>query len=111
MKPTILKVWTFTSESSPGKVYQTLLYDDQTTSCDCPAWKFRRKTTAAGARTCKHVRFVDMGSADQHAESAVDYASARPNAVKFQIAAEQQSFSPKARAANFVSRRVFDFTE
>jgi len=72
-RPAILTVWSFASGSSPGKVYQTLLYVDGSTTCDCPGWTFKRKQTANGDRTCKHVRFVDMGTADMHAQARKDY--------------------------------------
>jgi len=39
MTKPITKVWTFPSGSSPGKTYETLQYNDGTTSCACPQWK------------------------------------------------------------------------
>lgn len=73
----ILTVWEFPSGSTKGKVYQTLLYVDGSTSCDCPGWVFKRKGTQDGARTCKHTRFVDMGTADTHATGRKDYGNRR----------------------------------
>jgi hypothetical protein len=89
-RPEISTLWVFASESSPGKVYQTLQYTDNSTTCDCPAWTFKRKTTANGARTCKHVRFVDAGIADAHAISRKNYqekkqTTPRPTGRKFDL--------------------------
>lgn len=51
---------TFVNLSSNGKTkYQTLLYTDGTTSCDCPGWT--RRTQGDGSRTCKHVRLIEAG--------------------------------------------------
>jgi hypothetical protein len=74
MKSDIAAVWLFESSSAPGKVYQTLLYVDGTTSCECPGWKFKRATV----RTCKHVRFVALGQADAHAKSFKRYSETMP---------------------------------
>lgn len=51
------------ASSSGGKLYQTLLYDDGTTSCDCPGWT--RRVQPDGSRTCKHTRSVANGTAAQ----------------------------------------------
>lgn len=72
----IATMFIFESESTPGKTYQTLLYMDGTTSCECPGWKFKRKTTPEGDRTCRHVRDVDSGMANRHAVKVVEYATA-----------------------------------
>lgn len=72
-RPTILTVWEFASESSPGKAYQTILYVDGTTSCECPGYIFKRKRTQDNGRTCKHTRYVEMGTADVHARAKKDY--------------------------------------
>lgn len=72
MSAAISTVWEFGSESNAGKVYQTLQYADGSTSCDCPGWRFKRKS-AGGLRTCKHTRFVEMGTADSHAQARKDY--------------------------------------
>jgi hypothetical protein len=37
MNKNIRKVWFFKSSSS-SRQYQTLLYEDCSTSCDCPGW-------------------------------------------------------------------------
>lgn len=67
----IAKVWTFKSSSS-DKTYQTLLYSDFTTSCDCPGWT--RRCASDGSRTCRHTRFVDLGRADAEAIDCHGYA-------------------------------------
>ena len=66
----IAQCWTFTSSSGRGR-YQTLLYADGTTSCDCPGWC--RRVAPDGSRTCKHTRSVLMGTANRECESKHDY--------------------------------------
>lgn len=97
-------VWAFASESSPGKTYQTIQYTDGSTSCECPGWRYKRKVAAGGARTCKHVRFVDMGTADAHATGRKDYAPVQGQP------AQQPARRPDAQP-NLPSqkRRVFEF--
>lgn len=80
MSKEIASLFIFASESSPGKTYQSLLYIDGSTSCECPGWKFKRKTTPNGDRTCKHVRFIDAGMAEAHAVKVVRYSQAAPRA-------------------------------
>ena len=69
-RPAISKCWTFASSSGSGR-YQTLLYEDGSTSCDCLGWC--RRVAADGSRSCKHTRSVLMGSADRECESMHDY--------------------------------------
>ena len=66
----IAKCWTFASSSGSGR-YQTLLYADGSTSCDCPGWC--RRVAADGSRSCKHTRCVLMGNADRECESTHNY--------------------------------------
>jgi hypothetical protein len=54
----VTQVWFFASSSGNG-MYQTLLYDDDTLSCDCPGWTRRNPP---GGRQCKHTRAVACGS-------------------------------------------------
>ena len=54
---TPVHMWTFES-SSGSKTYETLKYNDGSTSCDCPGWTRR---CVDGQRTCKHVRSVEAG--------------------------------------------------
>lgn len=70
MSKPIAKIWTFRSTSGNGR-YETLLYRDGTTSCNCPGWT--RRTASDNSRTCKHVRFVAIGSADRECEDMHDY--------------------------------------
>ena len=58
----VAKCWTFASSKGGGR-YQTLLYADGSTSCDCFGWC--RRVAADGSRSCKHTRSVLMGSADR----------------------------------------------
>ncbi len=67
--PAIAKCWTFASSSGGGR-YQTLLYADGSTSCDCPGWC--RRIASDGSRSCKHTRSVLMGTADRDCLSQHD---------------------------------------
>jgi hypothetical protein len=60
----ISQVWTFSSDSNPSLEYETLQYLDGTTSCNCKGWT--RRVSADGTRSCKHTRYVDMGTANGH---------------------------------------------
>src|SRR5512146_930952 len=73
MNKPIQQAWTFQSESNPKIEYQTLQYGDGTKSCDCKGWT--RRVASDGSRSCKHCRWVDMGTADQHSTSSHDYRS------------------------------------
>lgn len=102
----------FASESTPGKQYQTLVYTDGSTSCECPAWKFKKKTTASGARTCTHVRQYEAGMAEEHAVKVVRYAEviAAPAMPLPRVAipgATQGRLSAQAAGR----RRVFDLED
>ena len=68
--PGITRCWTFVS-SKGDRRYQTLLYADSSTSCDCPGWC--RRVAADGTRSCKHTRSVLMGTAHQECETSHDY--------------------------------------
>ena len=65
----IAKCWTFASSKGGGR-YQTLLYADGSTSCDCFGWC--RRVAADGSRSCKHTRSVLMGTADRECLSLHD---------------------------------------
>ncbi len=94
----IAALFVFSSDSSPGKTYQTLQYSDGSTSCECPGWKFKKKVTPGGDRTCKHVRDIDAGLAERHAMKFVIYSqaaprkTARPNLTK---TATQGTLAPR----------------
>ena len=63
MNQKVNKVWSFASDSNPNIEYETLQYVDGTTSCNCQGWT--RRVAADGSRSCKHTRYVDMGTADR----------------------------------------------
>lgn len=73
--PELIAVFFYQSSSSAETQYQTLLYKDGSTSCDCPGWKFKRRN--APARTCKHTREVetDQALAQNHAINFKYYGS------------------------------------
>ena len=77
MTKPITKVWTFPSGSAPGKTYETLQYNDGTTSCACPGWT--RRVAADGTRSCKHTRLIDMGRADYVCVASKDYQAVKPS--------------------------------
>src|SRR5437773_8122606 len=74
MNKQIKKVWTFASDSNPNIEYETLQYADGTTSCNCKGW-CRRVAPDDGSRSCKHTRYVDMGTADDHCRATHSYES------------------------------------
>ncbi len=73
MTKPIRQVWTFRSDSNPNQEYQTLQYTDGTTSCACKGWT--RRVAPDGSRSCKHTRWIDMGTADHHCVSTHNYNS------------------------------------
>jgi hypothetical protein len=71
----VAKIYAMPS-SSGSKTYQTVQYVDGSTSCDCMGWT--RRVQPDGSRTCKHIRFVDMGIADREAVSSQNFATPAP---------------------------------
>lgn len=73
----IIRTYFFESESAAKKgkekLYQTQEYSNNTQSCDCPGWCFKKKTTEGGERTCKHTRLVQAGMAKDYAVKVVEY--------------------------------------
>lgn len=63
-------VWIFQSNSGTAQ-YETLMYSDATTSCNCRGWC--RKVLPDGSRSCRHTRLVDMGLAQTQALRFHDY--------------------------------------
>ena len=80
MSKPIRQVWTFGSDSSPGVEYETLQYQDDSMSCNCPGWT--RRVAADGSRSCKHTRAVDLGTADRSCTATHEYESAQPSNLK-----------------------------
>ena len=79
MTKPIRQVWTFRSDSNPNQEYQTLQYTDGSASCACKGWT--RRVAADGARSCKHTRWIDMGTADQHCISTHNYENQQPQTL------------------------------
>lgn len=100
-KPAIATVFYFRSETNTSKTYETLIYVDGSKSCNCPAWTFRRKTSANGDRTCKHIRWIDAGMGNQHAERTVEYSAV------VAVPRVPQRAMPQAI---LTGRRAFDFS-
>ena len=95
----IVKCWTFASSRSAHS-YQTLLYADGSTSCDCPGWC--RRTAPDGSRSCKHTRAVLLGTADREAASAHDYRVAAQAPVR----ATTPATRPNAHFGQIGRRRI-----
>ena len=72
----INNVWTFVSDSNPSVQYETLQYEDGSTSCNCKGWT--RRIAVDGTRSCKHTRYVDMGIANKHSSAHHHYESNQP---------------------------------
>jgi len=72
MNKEVEKLWKFRSSSNPDKLYETLLYVDGSTSCDCPGWCRRAE------RTCKHTRSVAAGTADMECVASHQVSEAQP---------------------------------
>lgn len=71
MNKPVRQVWVFASDSNPESEYQTLQFQDGSTSCDCKGWT--RRTATDGTRSCKHTRWVDLKVADQHCVATHTY--------------------------------------
>ncbi|MEN9601865.1 MAG: hypothetical protein RIS56_1471 [Verrucomicrobiota bacterium] len=76
MSKPISQVWTFPSDSNPDITYETLRYTDGSQSCNCLGWT--RRVAADGARSCKHTRSIDMGTADQQSTATHSYKPIKP---------------------------------
>ena len=76
MSKSIRQVWIFRSDSHPDLEYQTLQYVDGSTSCACKGWT--RRVASDGSRSCKHTRWVDMGTADHHCITTHKYENHNP---------------------------------
>ena len=79
MSKSISRVWTFASDSNPDTEYQTLQYQDGSTSCNCKGWT--RRVAQNGSRSCKHTRYVDLGMADRHCTATHDYETQQPQPI------------------------------
>ena len=99
MSKPIAKVWTFTSDSDPGTEYQTLLYKDGTKSCPCKGWT--RRVAPDGSRSCKHTRWVDLGTADQHCTATHDYGNYKPQPLINHHAQRQIKTAPRLGQRKF----------
>ena len=99
MSKNIAKVWLFGSESNPGREpYETILYTDGSTSCNCRGWTNLKKD-AGGVRSCRHTRLVDMGQADSQAKTGKDYTKNVPKVT-------QQRKKMDMEPGNKVARRI-----
>ncbi len=94
MNKQINRVWSFVSDSNPNIEYETLQYTDGTTSCNCKGWT--RRVAPDGSRSCKHTRYVDMGTADDHCTATHNYKDQ-----------QQQQQQPQMHHAKHQQRQVF----
>src|ERR1019366_6623020 len=88
MNKQISRVWTFSSNSNPNIEYETLQYIDGSTSCACPGWC--RRVAPDGSRSCKHTRYVDMGTADDHCMATHSYQEQQKQQEQIHHAKHQQ---------------------
>jgi len=95
MSKTIANVWIFQSSSGSG-TYETLKYDDDSTSCNCPGWT--RRVAPDGSRSCKHTRLVDMGRADAVCVSTKAYNEPTVSAPKKPVVVEKKTTKSEAIA-------------
>jgi hypothetical protein len=100
--PAIAKCWTFASSSGGGR-YQTLLYADGTTSCECPGWC--RRVASDGSRSCKHTRSVLMGTADRECETSHDYQVPAAAPINTTMPA-QRAITPIAQFGQMGRRKI-----
>ena len=105
MSKAIARVWKFASSSGSG-VYETLQYEDGSTSCGCMGWC--RRVAPDGSRSCKHTRAVDMGTADSECTSSHDYTSGqKAKAAPVVQKSKQKTTNPKPKFEQAVpARRV-----
>lgn len=99
----IKKVWEFGSLASVGKTYETIQYHDGSVSCNCMGWT--RRVAVDGSRSCKHTRFVDLGTANHHCIACHDYGTRR---FEFQV---NLHFSDKQVSASGYSKVVGQSTK
>jgi hypothetical protein len=98
MDKPIAIVWTFASSSGRGE-YETRLYTDGSTSCNCPGWT-RRVDKATGARECKHTKWIEAGVANRYGDSRAFVETVRREArcvVLFPMYFPQFVISPRER--------------
>ena len=107
IKKAIAKVWTMLSSNGHTE-YETLQYTDGSASCNCPGWT--RHVKDDGSRSCKHIRAVDMGSANQMCERMHDYEAAKETAPVAQEPAKPTTpppAKPKKKSSNIpVARKI-----
>lgn len=98
----ITKVWKFTSSSNPNNSYETLQYEDGSTSCNCMGWC--RRVAPDGSRSCKHTRAVDLGTADQEATTSLDYQTKAQKAAPIQT--QTKTVAKKAKLTPVPGRKI-----
>lgn len=101
---TILTTFFFESSSS-DKLYQTLRYDDGSTSCDCPGWTRRPQ------RSCKHTRLVEAGLGDTEARKVVVHCKAVYGVdATMERPPKAKKAKPKPGKIDEATTRRFDFS-
>jgi hypothetical protein len=110
IKKKIIQVWKFQSDTS-DKTYETLQYEDNSTSCNCMGWT--RHVASDGSRTCKHCRLVDMGRADMECISHMDYREIKEmkrDSIIIKIP-KLSELEARKKSNTTVKRRSFDFED
>jgi hypothetical protein len=76
----ITQMWKFRSNSNPKILYETLEHDGERLTCNCPGWCNKKNTLD---RTCRHVRSVQAGIANEECEAKIDYRTGTSKSRKF----------------------------
>lgn len=67
----VVRQFEFESASNPGNYYSVLVYDDETTSCNCKGWIFSLNRSTNGKRFCKHTTEVERALQDNLARPKI----------------------------------------
>ncbi len=109
IKKPIIKVWTFRSKSS-DTTYETLQYNDMSTSCNCMGWT--RRVANDGSRSCTHTRSVDMDTATAESIKFHSYIdpptkkAPQPVPVKVQAPAKKAPVKKVLKASPRKTRKI-----
>jgi len=100
-RPPVVAAWAVPS-SHGTTIYETLLYADGSTSCNCPAWVFRK---AGRPRGCRHTRKAEpfaarllSGDLTPEAVGGVrPVTTPRPSATRRRPTAPRPTVNPRLR--------------
>ena len=110
----IIKRFKFESDTQPGKKYETILWSDLSTSCQCFGWC--RRVLPDGSRECKHTKRVKQ----LHPEARSRTEPYRTQQVSVSVPANTPvtitathgaKVTVSAKPANSTGRRKFRFED